>query len=262
MATWFTSLAQRMPLRAVPTARQVEIAKTFTGQPEVDGITLSYATAHALVWAQAMEAQSAADGRLAHELLAALTWDRTIVVPDPLRLLEAQIHPALPPNALFELAGTRRQTNYLLIEAPAPGDAEAFINGAWIIRDVAQDTHEPLLLLLLDMVVNGLPVRDMLFEFTLEPTFELAVERQVEKIAAVQLWDSMPGAQARRENMRSYILGVQPLVATFHDTFVRQCAKLEIARAAAEKDELGFTLVQLSPAPHGTNGHLAAGIYH
>jgi len=252
LATWLKNLVRRLPLKALPAAKQIEIAKQFTQQPDVPWCQLTFATVHALVWAQAMEAQHPVDGRLAHELLAAMTWDREIIVPEPKRLKQVASDPALPANALAMLAGLPKQTSYLLFEQASLADPAIFVTGAWLIQDVNVDTGDKILLLLLDLQIEGKPVRDVLLEFSIEPTFEQAVEHQVEKIAQVQSWDSLPGAMERRDNLRAYMNMSRPVLAAFIDTLVNQQEPLQRARHGAVPDEMGFTLVDLA--------HVATGI--
>lgn len=246
LATWFQSLVLRLPMKALPQPKQVDIAKRFTQQPNLPWCRFTYATVHALVWAQAMEAQQSVDGRLAHELLAALTWDREIIVPDPVRIAQIVRNPMLPDNALVTLAGFPKQTTYLLFEQPSLGDPSVFVTGAWLIYDIDVDTGAKVLLLLLDLLIEGKPVRDMLLEFSVEASFQQAVEKQVEKIAKCQDWDSVPGAVARRDNLRAYINTTLPVLAAFHDTLVHERPILDRARRNVAPDELGFTLVDMA----------------
>lgn len=261
MASWFQSLAQRLPLKAVPTAKQVEIAKQFTGQPDLPWCRLSYATVHALVWAQAAQAEAAMDGRLVHELMAAMTWNREIIVPDPARLLRVTQEPVLPNDALAALAEIPQQTVYLLLEQPAVEDPSVFVNGAWLMRDYDSDTEGKLLLVLLDLLVNGQPVRDVLLEFSVEASFEESIERQIEKTAQAQGWDLASGAIARRANLRAYLRAARPVIAAFYDTLVANRVALQRARAHLTPDELGFTLVDVAHSESAPR-QLASGRYH
>jgi hypothetical protein len=251
LATWFQSLVQRLPLKALPHAKQIEIAKTFTQQPDLPWCRFTFATVHALVWAQAMEAQVAVDGRLAHELLAAMSWDREIIVPESGQLRRVVADPVLPANALATLAELPKQTTYLLFEQPSLVDPSVFVTGAWLIHDLDVDTGDKILLLLLDLLIEGKPVRDMLLEFSIEQSFDEAVEKQVEKIARTQAWDMVPGAVERRDNLRAYMNTTRPVLAAFIDTLVNQRETLERARRNVAADELGFTLVDLARADTG-----------
>lgn len=256
MASWLTSIAQRLPLGAIPTPKQVELAKQFTQQPELPGINLSLSTVHTLVWAQAFDKQATVDGRLPPELMAAMTWNREIVRPNPLRLQQLQREPCLPAGALAALAGLPQQTSYLLIERPGGG---CFITGAWLMADLALESEEKILQLLMDLVVDGKPVRDVLFDFTLQSTVEAAIEVKVEETARTQRWDLSHGAIARRENFRRYVDGMRAVLAAFYDTFIIRAGELARARASAQPDELGFSFLDLSG---GASAAMARGVFH
>lgn len=261
MAVWFQSLAQRLPLKAIPTPKQVELAKQFTGQPDLPWCRLSYATVHALVWAQAAQAEVAADGRLAHELMAAMTWNREIILPDPVRLRRLVEHPSVPHDGLAALASVPEQTTYLLLQQPAVGDPSVFVNGAWLMHDYDVETEDKLLLVLLDLLVEGKPVRDVLLEFSIAATFDESVERQVEKTAGAQGWDIATGAVTRRDNLRAYLRASRPVVAAFYDTLLANKDALTRARSGVRPDELGFTLVDVAH-PGSPMAQLAPGLYH
>ena len=262
LATWFESIAQRLPLKTIPATEQVEIAKQITGQPDVPWCRISSRTAYTLVWSQATEVPIANVPGLAQELMAAMTWNREMVMPDPIRLARVAAHPCLPRGALHELAKIPRQTNYILLEHTFGDDPDLFINGAWLIADIDHDGGDRKLLLQLDLIRQGTALRDIVMSYDLCETVEEAIERQVDREAITQGWDSMPGGIGQRESLRAYIAAATPILAVFYDTFVKDHDALARARTVARADELDFKLVDIGN-PSGTATQHASGIrYH
>jgi len=253
MATWFQSLVQRLPLKAIPSREQIRIAKEFAEQPDVPWCDISLRTVHAAVWAQA---QHLAGDDLPAELLAALTWDRRIVKPAALHLMAVQRDPRLPDAVLPDLAALPEQTVYMLVEQPLPGEGDAFMNGVWMIRDVDHDTGSMNLLLLLDLVVGGSPHRGVLLQLPVVSPFARAVEMAVEEGLDDLL--ANPGALARREKDRSTLLALQPILAALHHTFIGHGDRLAELGKRVPVDELEFRLIDLA----GGESQAAAGIFH
>lgn len=262
LATWFESIAQRLPLKTIPPTEQVEIAKQLTGQPDVPWCRISSRTAYTLVWAQATAAPIANVPGLAQELMAAMTWNREMVVPDPIRLARVAGNPCLPRGALHELAQIPHQTNYILLEQTFGDDPELFINGAWLIADIDHDSGDRKLLLQLDLVRQGMALRDIVMAYDLCETVEESIERQVDREAGAQGWDAMPGGIGQRESLRAYIATATPILAVLYDTFVKDRDALARARTVARADELDFKLVDVGN-PSGAAAQHASGIrYH
>lgn len=262
LATWFESIAQRLPLKSIPASEQVEIAKQLTGQPDTPWCRISSRTAYALVWAQAPEAPMANIHGLAQDLMTAMTWNREMVVPDPIRLARVAARPHMPHNALRELARVPHQTSYILLERSFGDDPDLFINGAWLISDVDHDSSDARLLLQLDLVRQGTALRDIVMTYDLCETVEEAIERQVDREASAQGWDLMPGGIGQRERLRAYVAAATPVLAVFYDTFVQDRDALARARAAAQADELNFKLVDIGNPTGATIGHAAGIRYH
>lgn len=252
LATWFSSLVQRLPLRALPSREQVELAKELVQQPDASWCAISQRTAHAVVWAQG---QAAVTDNLPAELVAALTWDRCIVKPTPLDLMAVQRGDELADCALEDLSRLPGQTWYMLIEQPLLGDHAAFLNGVWLMKDVDHDSGARSLLLLLDLLVGSQADRSVLLQLPVASSFTLAVETAVEGSGPY-----VPTApeQARRNAARASLHAIRPLVAALHATLVGNAARIEELRAEGQRDELDFILVDMSGAP----ARPAAGLFH
>lgn len=260
-AAWLTSIAERLPLRAIPPQEQIRRAREMMQQPEVPWCELSLASAQALVWAQAQSAagnpQHASDVTLAAELLAALTWDRQIVRPLATDLMQLQRRADIASSVMPDLASIAKQTVYMLVEMPTMGEHASFVQGVWLIRDVDHDSGGPSLLLLLDLIVGATPDRTVLLQFPVRPSFEHSVEEAVERQFAGWPADSGSSAAAGRDHVRALLLGAKPLVAALHHTFVVGAPRIAAAAEVAGRDELGFSLVDLGPGSKA-----AAGVYH
>lgn len=252
LATWFTSLVQRLPLKDLPSREQIQLAKELVEQPDAPWCSISQRTAHAVVWAQG---QQPATDSLPAELVAALTWDRCIVKPAPLELMAIQRDNQLADSALEDLAQLPGQTVYMLVEQPLLGEGAAFMNGVWLMKDVDHESGAMKLVLLFDLLIGGRADRTMLLQLPVASSFALAIE------TAADDWGTLiadAADLARRNAERTTLLAIRPVLAALHATFVAGAARVEEARAMGQRDELDFILVDLSGAP----ARPAAGLFH
>lgn len=267
-ASWFKALAEQMPGKAMPTKEQVELARELTDQPFHQGMVMSRMTAELLVHANQLRAAQKTrqgadltaagavpgDADVALELMIAASWNREIVCPDPARASALIANPAVPEGALEALAALPDQTSYVVVDLMAP---DTYVAGVWILKDIKPGTDDCIEVMVVpDLVTNGNPVRNICYTFPSSGDYDSAVEAFVSEHA--QSTGPAVSTTHSKEGLRQFVSPSRLLLALAYDALVLQRHRLATLRQAAVRDELGFTLLNLS----GERAELAGGMVH
>lgn len=247
--SWIKSILERLPLRSFPPAEQCRIAKNLTLQPAASWCQLSFMSVQALLKAQSLETGMTTDSKLAHELMAAMTWDYEVVAPDTRNVPDVLGHQSAPLNILSDLGHLQTQTHYLQIERYLDPQQREFLVGGWLMFDIHRDTNEKIAVLLLDLLVDGQPNREIVFEFTLEPNYMVAVDRFLDDVTFTLNWPSDDTHALKRSAQKASLLNAVGVLNLFHTTLIVKANDLKLARAISNpQGTTGFRVTDLNMA--------------
>lgn len=252
LESWMSSVIDRLPLHSLPSDEQCKLAKELTSQPENSWCKYTYMTVYALLNAQCAKKGIKTDSKLAHELMALMTWNLEVVCPHPLSIPESLDQINAPKHILRGLATLQTQTHYLQIQRYLDKANLAFLAGAWMMFDVHRDTNQKSILVLFDAVVNGAPNREILCEFTVEDDYEVAIQRFLDDLAFTLNWPADEEHAKRANDERNLLRMAIAVLNLFHEALITNASTLSTARAMAQPEgQSGIKFCDLSFASWG-----------